>query len=143
VLESSRVAGVLLFQECGLELGWRDIANGLQEPAVVEPVHPLQGGVLDLIKAPPGAALADQLSLVQPNDRLGQGIVIGVPAGTHRGDRAGLGQAFGVANGQVLAAPVRGCTSPSSWAWRRQMAISRASRARSVRSDREPCQPTR
>ena len=71
---------------------------------MVEPVDPLQGGVLDLVQAPPGAAPADQLSLVQPNDRLGQGVVIGVPAGTDRGDRPGLGQAFGVANGQLLAA---------------------------------------
>jgi hypothetical protein len=34
------------------------------------------------------------------------------------------------------------CTSPSSWACRRQLAISSASKARSVRSDREACQPT-
>ena len=49
MLESSRVAGALLSLECGLELGRRDVADRLQEPAVVEPVDPLQGGVLDLI----------------------------------------------------------------------------------------------
>jgi hypothetical protein len=58
----------------GLELGRRDITNGLQQPAVVEPVDPLQGGVLDLVDALPGAAPADQLGLVQPDDRLGQRI---------------------------------------------------------------------
>jgi hypothetical protein len=65
VLESNWVAGVLLPQECGLELGGRDIADGLQEPAVVEPVDPFQGGVLDVVDALPGAAPADQLGLVE------------------------------------------------------------------------------
>ena len=72
MLESSGVAGVLLLLECGLELGRRDIADGLQEPAVIERVDPLQGGVLDLVDAPPGATPADQLGLVQADDGLGQ-----------------------------------------------------------------------
>ena len=54
MLESSRVPGVLLSLECGLELGRREVANGLQEPAVIEPVDPLQGGVLDVVEALPG-----------------------------------------------------------------------------------------
>jgi hypothetical protein len=69
VLESSGVAGVLLSLVCGFELGWWDIANGLQEPAVVEPVDPLQGGVLDLVQALPEATPADELGLVEPDDR--------------------------------------------------------------------------
>ena len=72
MLESGGVAGILLSMVGGLELGWWEMADGLQEPAVVEPVDPLQGGVLDLVQAPPGAALADQLSLVQPDDGLGR-----------------------------------------------------------------------
>jgi hypothetical protein len=83
LLESNRVAGVLLSPECGLELGRRHIANGLQEPAVVEPVDPLQRGVLDLVEALPRPAAANQLGLVQPNDRLGQGIVVAVAARAH------------------------------------------------------------
>jgi hypothetical protein len=59
----------------GLKLHRRHMADGFQEPAVVEPVDPLQRGVLDLVDALPGAAAADQLSLVQPDDRLGQGVV--------------------------------------------------------------------
>jgi len=51
LFESRGVAGVLLSPECGLELGRRDMADGLQEPTVVKPVDPLQGGVLDLIQA--------------------------------------------------------------------------------------------
>jgi hypothetical protein len=87
LLESSRVAGVLLSPGCGFELGRRDIANRLQEPAVVEPVDPLQGGVLDLVEALPGAASADQLGLVQPDDGLSQGVVIAVAAGPEGMDR--------------------------------------------------------
>jgi len=95
-------AEVLLSPECGLELGRRDVADGLQEPAVVEPVDPLQGGVLDLVVALPGAVAADQFGLVQADDRLGQRVVVGVAAGADRGDGTGFGQAFGVADGQVL-----------------------------------------
>jgi len=90
--------GILLCSEGGLELGRRDMANGLQEPAVVEPVDPLQGGVLDLVNPLPGAALADQLGLVQPDNGLGQGVVEAVAAGTDRGDGAGFGEPFGVAD---------------------------------------------
>jgi hypothetical protein len=107
LLESSRVAGVLLLLEYGLELRRWDIANGLQEPAVVEPVDPFQGGVLDGVDPLPGAAAADQLGLVEPDDGLGQGVVLGVSAGADRGDRSRLGQPFGVADRQVLAAAIR------------------------------------
>jgi hypothetical protein len=65
VLESGSAAGILPLVVGGLELGWWEMADGLQEPAVVEPVDPLQGGVLDLIKTLPGATPADQLGLVR------------------------------------------------------------------------------
>jgi hypothetical protein len=68
LLESTSVAGVLLSVECGLELGWRDVADGRQEPAVVEPVDPFQSGVLDLVDPLPMPAPADQLGLVQADD---------------------------------------------------------------------------
>jgi len=97
LLESNRVAGVVLSLVCGLELGRWEVANGLQEPAVVEPVDPFQGGVLDLVDALPRAAPADQLGLVQPDDRLGQRVVEAVAAGTDRGDGTDLGEALGVA----------------------------------------------
>jgi len=69
---------------------------------VVEPVDPFQGGVFDLVDAFSGATAADELGLVQPDDGLGQGVVIGVAAGANRGDGAGLGQALGVADGEIL-----------------------------------------
>ncbi len=72
---------------------------------MVEPVDPLQGGVLDVVEALPGAAAADQFGLVQADDRLGQGVVERVADAADRRDRADLGQPLGplgVANGQVV-----------------------------------------
>jgi hypothetical protein len=99
LLESVDAVWALLSPVGSLELRWRDVADWLQEPA-------------------------DQLGLVQPDDRLGQGIVIAVAAGADRGDRASFGEPFGVGVGQVLAAPVRLMHQPVSWVCRRQMAIS-------------------
>jgi hypothetical protein len=44
----------------------------------------------------------DQLGLVQPDRGRGQGVVERVTLAPDRGDRAGLGQPLGVADGQVL-----------------------------------------
>ena len=107
MLESGGVAGILPSVVGGLELGWWEMADGLQEPAVVEPVDPRQGGVLDLIKTLPGATPADQLGLVQADDRLGQRIVERVATRADRAGRAGVGQPLGVADRQLVAGPDR------------------------------------
>jgi hypothetical protein len=36
----------------GFELGWWDVADGLEEAPVVEPVDPLQGRDLDVLNRP-------------------------------------------------------------------------------------------
>src|SRR6266508_1619295 len=59
---------------------------------------------LSLVLLPPVGVL--ELGRVEPDDRLGEGVVMAVPAGSNGGDAAGLGQALGVADRQVLAAPV-------------------------------------
>lgn len=38
---------------------------------MIEPVNPFQGGVFGLVDVLPGAALPDQLGLVQADDRFG------------------------------------------------------------------------
>jgi len=48
-----------------LELGGRDHADLPMEPSLVEPVHVLEGGVLDVVEAPPGAVVANHLRLVE------------------------------------------------------------------------------
>ena len=73
---------------------------------MVEPVDPFEGGELDRFKVPPGATSTNHLGLVQADDRLGQGIVVGIPDAAHRRLDPGIGQALGVADRQVLGATV-------------------------------------
>ena len=106
---------------------------------MVEPVDVFERGVLHVVEAPPWAAMANQLGLVQPVERLGEGVVVAVAARADRGHDAGLGQPLAVADGQVLRAPVAVMDQlPSASVRRAQSAISSASSARSVRNDREP-----
>ena len=63
--------------EC-LGLGRRDIADGLQEPPVVEPVHPFDGGEFHGLQRPPRAAPVNDRGLVEAVDALGQGVVVAI-----------------------------------------------------------------
>jgi hypothetical protein len=85
-----------------LELDRRDVAAGAVQPAVVEPIHPLQRRQLDVVEAPPGTAAADEFGLVETDQGLCGGVVVGVALAAHRPDGAGDVQALGVADGQVL-----------------------------------------
>ncbi len=69
--DGSRVTGRFV-------LRGRDVANCAKEPAVVEPVDPLQRGELEVIAAAPGTTAVDQLRLVEPDHRLGQGVIVRV-----------------------------------------------------------------
>lgn len=53
-----------------LGFGRRDVAEGLEEAAVVEPVHPCQGGELDGRQAAPRATAAHAPGLEQADDAL-------------------------------------------------------------------------
>jgi hypothetical protein len=141
LLESGGVAGCLP-SVGGLELRWREVADRFQQAPMVEPVNQFQGGVLDLVDALPRATPADQLGLVQPDDGLDQRVVERVAAGTDRRRRPGLGQPLGVADGQVLAAPVRVMYQAIQPVLPAPDAISGASNARSTRSSPGACQPT-
>lgn len=61
-------------------LCWRDVAELAEQAAVVEPVDPFEGGEFEVVDAPPGAFVADQFGLLEPEHRLGQGVVVGVAA---------------------------------------------------------------
>jgi hypothetical protein len=54
------------------ELGRRDVADRLQETAMIEPVDLLQRGILHAVEVPPRALFAHQLGLAAADDRLGQ-----------------------------------------------------------------------
>src|SRR5713226_6391175 len=57
----------------GLELGGRDHADLPVEPSLGEPVHVLEGGVLDVVESPPGSVVANHLRLVESVEGFGQG----------------------------------------------------------------------
>jgi hypothetical protein len=42
--------------------------------------------------------MADEFGLAEVDDRLGRGVVVGVPDAADRGQRAGLEESFGVAD---------------------------------------------
>ena len=86
-----------------LEFGRWDIAAGLEEPPMVEPVEVFERGDLDLLDGPPRPTRLDQLGLEQPDHGLGQGVVVGVADRPNRRVDARLRQAFGVGNGCVLS----------------------------------------
>ena len=50
------------------------VTDRLEEAAVVEPVHPFEGGVLDRLQGSPRATAADDLGLEQADDGLGEGV---------------------------------------------------------------------
>lgn len=58
--------------------GWRNVADGLQKPSVVEPVDPFEGSELDGLEATPWPAPVDHLGLVEAVDSFGESIVIGI-----------------------------------------------------------------
>ena len=57
--------------------GW-NVADGLEQAAVVEPVDPFEGGHLDGFEVAPRAASMDHLGLVEAVDGLGQRVVVGI-----------------------------------------------------------------
>jgi len=58
--------------------GGRDVADRLQQPAIVEPVDPFQGGELDGLERAPWSASVDHLSLVETADGFGESVVVNV-----------------------------------------------------------------
>jgi hypothetical protein len=62
----------------GFVLGGWDVAEGSVEAGGVEPVDPDEGLELDLVELLPGSAAFDDLGLEQPDDGLGQRVVVRV-----------------------------------------------------------------
>ena len=55
-----------------LSFGRRDEADGLQKPAIVEPVYPLEGCELDSLEIAPRPSSVNDLGFVEAIDRLSQ-----------------------------------------------------------------------
>src|SRR5664280_2694986 len=90
----------------GLELNGRDKADLAVKAAVIEPVDVLGDRDLQVVDGAPRAFVTDEFGLEQAVERLGHGVVIRVALAAHGGDRAGLEQALGVADGDVLHAAI-------------------------------------
>ena len=75
--------------------GRRDVADGLQQSAMVEPVDPFEGRVFHRFERSPGPTAMDDLGLVETVDRLGQSVVVAVGDAADRGLDPGLDQAVG------------------------------------------------
>ena len=89
-----------------LSLGRGNVADGLEEPLVVEPSYPLEGGEFQGFHRFPGRPAMDQFGLVKAVDGFGQGVVVAVALASNGRLDAGLGQSFGVAEGNVLGAAI-------------------------------------
>ncbi len=61
-----------------LELDGGHVSDRLEEVAVVEPVHPFERRIFDGIDVAPRTAAPRDFGLLQADDRLGEGVVIGV-----------------------------------------------------------------
>jgi hypothetical protein len=83
-----------------------DIADGLQQSPVVEPVDPFKRGIFDRFKGSPWSSPVDYLGLVKAVDRLSQCVVIAVAAAADRRFDPGLGKALGVSDRDILAAVI-------------------------------------
>jgi hypothetical protein len=58
-----------------LELCRRDVADGLEQAAMVEPVDPFERRELDVVEVLPGPLLTGQLGLEEADHRLGEGVI--------------------------------------------------------------------
>ena len=72
---------------------------------LVEPIHPLERRKLHGFIMPPRTTATDELGLIQPDDRLGQGILVRIAAAADRGINARFGEPLSVANRKVLHPP--------------------------------------
>ncbi len=60
------------------ELSRRNVSDRFEQSSVIEPVDPFEGRELNFFKVAPRAVAPDDLGLEEPEDRLGQGVVVGI-----------------------------------------------------------------
>jgi len=99
---------------CGFRLCGRDIADRLEQAAVVEPIDPFEGGELDRLEGAPGAAPMDDLGLEETNHRFGESVVVGISDAADGRLDAGLGETLGVANAHILRPSVGMAHEPAA-----------------------------
>ena len=85
-----------------LKLNRWDVADRLQQSAVVEPIHSLEGREFHVFEVAPGTSRSDDLGFEESDNRFGQRVVVGVTDAAHRGLDAGFGETLGVVDRDVL-----------------------------------------
>jgi hypothetical protein len=90
-----------------LGLGGRDVADGLEKAAVVEPVDTGKGREFNSLDAFPGRLAVDHLGFVEAVDRFRECVVIRISNASNGRFDACVGQALGVSNAHVLRSLVR------------------------------------
>ena len=76
--------------------GRRDVADGLQQPAIVDPIRPFQHCERDRLERPPRPVRMDDLGLIETVDGLSEHIVVAVANASNRRPDTRLRQAFGI-----------------------------------------------
>lgn len=77
-------------------VGSRDVADGLEQPLVVELVDPFEHSIFDGFEAAPWPVSVDHFGLVEAVDRLGQRVVVAVTDAAERGFDPGFGESLGI-----------------------------------------------
>ena len=88
--------------EAGLCFGGRDVADGFEQAAIIEPVDPFESGELDGFEVSPRASPVDHLGLEEPDHGFGERVVVAVADAAHGGLDPGLREAFGVLDRHIL-----------------------------------------
>ena len=63
-----------------LVLGRWDVADWLEQPAVIKPVDPVERGEFDRLHMPPWSLLANHFCFKQTDDRFGERVVVRITA---------------------------------------------------------------
>jgi len=77
---------------------------------VVEPPDPLERRELNILESGPRAPTLDQFCPIEPDDRLGQSVVVAVATDSHRRLDAGQSQVLRVVPDVVLGEPGLRCS---------------------------------
>ena len=98
-----------------LGLGWRNVSDGFEKAAVVEPVDPFERGELHRFEVAPWSPAMDYLDLVKAVDRFGESVVVTVANASDRRLYACLRQSLRIANRHILRAAVGMMNQPATF----------------------------
>ena len=79
-----------------------DIPDRAEEAVMIKPPHPSERGQFDVLDPLPRTPVADQLRLVEADDRFRQSVVVAVPFASNGGCDARFGEPLGVPDGEIL-----------------------------------------